>query len=99
MLAAEGALAPRAHEQVALLVLLADDPDEEIARNTRYRAKHTFIANALLPEDSGQGRIFSLRGCGVRGQFPRTCAEFRGPSLLSLPNGRSRQNQEDNAER
>ena len=31
ILAAEGALAPRAHEQVALLVLLADDPDAEIA--------------------------------------------------------------------
>jgi hypothetical protein len=31
LMAAEGALAPRAHEQVALLVLLADDPDPDIA--------------------------------------------------------------------
>lgn len=31
MLAARGAFAPRAHEQVALLVLLADDPDPDIA--------------------------------------------------------------------
>jgi hypothetical protein len=32
LLAAQGALAPRALEQLALLVLLADDPDAEIAR-------------------------------------------------------------------
>ena len=31
LMAAEGALAPRAHEQVALLLLLADDPDADIA--------------------------------------------------------------------
>lgn len=31
LMAAEGALAPRAHEQVALLVLLADDPDADVA--------------------------------------------------------------------
>jgi hypothetical protein len=34
LLAAQGALAPRAQEQLALLVLLADDPDPEIARTT-----------------------------------------------------------------
>lgn len=32
LLAARGALAPRAHEQLALIVLLLDDPDLEIAR-------------------------------------------------------------------
>jgi hypothetical protein len=31
LLAAQGALAPRAHEQLALLVLLSSDPDPEIA--------------------------------------------------------------------
>ena len=31
MLAAQGALAPRAHEQLGLLVLLVRDPDPEIA--------------------------------------------------------------------
>lgn len=30
ILAAQGALAPRAHDQLALLMLLSDDPDEEI---------------------------------------------------------------------
>jgi hypothetical protein len=33
LLAAQGALAPRAQEQLALLVLLADDPDPEVARS------------------------------------------------------------------
>jgi hypothetical protein len=32
LLAARGALAPRAHEQLGLLTLLVDDPDPEIAR-------------------------------------------------------------------
>jgi hypothetical protein len=32
LLAAQGAMAPRAQEQLALLVLLSDDPDPEIAR-------------------------------------------------------------------
>ncbi|MEX2662567.1 MAG: hypothetical protein WD227_11590 [Vicinamibacterales bacterium] len=32
LLAAQGALAPRAHEQLALLLLLADDPDPAVAR-------------------------------------------------------------------
>src|ERR1700730_15822328 len=31
LMAAEGALAPRAHEQLALLILLSDDPDSVIA--------------------------------------------------------------------
>lgn len=34
LLAAQGALAPRAHEQIGLLMLLIDDPDPEIARAT-----------------------------------------------------------------
>lgn len=34
LLAAQGALAPRAQEQLALLVLLSDDPDPEIRRAT-----------------------------------------------------------------
>ena len=34
LLAAQGALAPRAQEQMALLVLLSDDPDPEVARAT-----------------------------------------------------------------
>jgi hypothetical protein len=44
LLAAQGALAPRAHEQLALLVLLVDDGDSEIAR----AAERTI---ELLPRD------------------------------------------------
>jgi hypothetical protein len=33
LLAAQGAFAPRAHEQLALLILLSDDPDPAIAAN------------------------------------------------------------------
>jgi hypothetical protein len=36
LLAAQGAFAPRAQEQLALLVLLSDDPDPEIARATGF---------------------------------------------------------------
>ena len=38
LLAAQGALAPRAQEQLALLVLLSDDPDPEIRRATAAHA-------------------------------------------------------------
>ena len=37
LLAAQGALAPRAHEQLAILVLLLDDPDPEIRDDGRCR--------------------------------------------------------------
>jgi hypothetical protein len=35
LLAAQGAIAPRVHEQVALLLLLSDDPDPVVARTAR----------------------------------------------------------------
>lgn len=35
LLAAQGAIAPRVHEQVALLLLLSDDPDPAVARTAR----------------------------------------------------------------
>jgi hypothetical protein len=45
LLAAQGGLAPRAHEQVALLVLLADDSDTAIAT----AARHTVAALPMGP--------------------------------------------------
>jgi hypothetical protein len=48
MLAAQGALAPRAHEQLALLILLLDDPDPEI----RSTADQTL---GKIPEDALKG--------------------------------------------
>ena len=48
MLAAQGTLAPRAHEQLAILVLLLDDPDPEI----RSTADQTLNK---IPEDALKG--------------------------------------------
>jgi hypothetical protein len=45
LLAAQGGLAPRAHEQLSILVLLLDDPDHEI----RQTAAHTL---ARIPADA-----------------------------------------------
>ena len=58
MLAAEGALAPRAHEQLALLILLADDPDRDVARaavvtlrNLPEAPLKAFLARADVPDE------------------------------------------------
>ena len=44
LLAARGAVAPRAHEQVALLLVLTDDPDPEVAGLAR-------LTIDMLPRD------------------------------------------------
>jgi len=54
LLAAQGALAPRAHEQLAILVLLLDDADQEIretARATLDTIPHETIAAFLARSD------------------------------------------------
>ncbi len=58
MLAAQGGLAPRAQEQLALLVLLSDDPDPEIARATAQtlaalpvEAVRAFLARSDTPAE------------------------------------------------
>jgi hypothetical protein len=48
LLAAQGALAPRAHEQLALLILLSDDPDPQIASTARTTLE-------ALPRDAVEG--------------------------------------------
>jgi hypothetical protein len=67
LLAADGALAPRALEQLALLVLLADDQDPEIAAAAQAtiaalpeRALTSFLARADVPEEIKQ--FFAKRG-------------------------------------
>ena len=67
MLAAQGVLAPRAHEQLALLVFLADDPDAEIAAQTNATIERlpidslrAFLARSDVPEEIRQ--IFHERG-------------------------------------
>jgi hypothetical protein len=70
LLAAQGALAPRAHEQLALLVLLADDPDPEIARATAatldalpIEALTAFLGRSDLPRE--MKAFFAARGIDV----------------------------------
>jgi hypothetical protein len=66
-LAAQGVLAPRAHEQLALLVFLADDPDTEIASEANATiealpsdALRAFLARADVPDEIRQ--FFRARG-------------------------------------
>lgn len=67
MLAARGAMAPRALEQVALLVLLSDDPDPEIAKTAAatvavlpVEAVRAFLARSDTPSEIRQ--FFGARG-------------------------------------
>jgi hypothetical protein len=67
LLAAQGTLAPRAYEQLAILVLLLEDPDEEIrsaANETLDRIPaetlKTFLARADIP--IGMREFFADRG-------------------------------------
>src|SRR5918996_4542972 len=67
MLAAQGVLAPRAHEQLALLVFLADDADAEISAqaNTTIETLPTdplraFLARTDVPDEIRQ--FFRARG-------------------------------------
>jgi hypothetical protein len=67
LLAAQGALAPRAQEQMALLVLLSDDPDPEIAAATARTidalppaAVKSFLARSDTPSEMRD--FFAARG-------------------------------------
>ncbi len=83
LLAARGALAPRAHEQIALLVLLSDDPDPEIAKQANHtigglpRAPlATFLARNDVPTEIRS--FFAARGI----QPATTAAETAADPLL-----------------
>jgi hypothetical protein len=72
LMAAQGALAPRAHEQLALRVLLSDDPDPEIARATAATLAalpedplRAFLARSDVPEEIR--RFFAKRGIDTTG--------------------------------
>ncbi len=67
LLAAEGALAPRAHEQLALLILLADDPDPEVARSAVVTIGNlpdgplkAFLARSDVPDE--MRAFFGMQG-------------------------------------
>lgn len=67
LLAAQGVLAPRAHEQLALLVLLSDDPDPAVADTARAtldalprRSLSAFLARPDVPTE--MRTFFARRG-------------------------------------
>ena len=85
LMAAEGTLAPKAHEQVALLVLLSDDQDAEVAATANATltalpvdALRAFLARSDVPS---QMRDFF----GARGVLPgeQAAAEATGPLIES----------------
>ncbi|RPJ70203.1 MAG: hypothetical protein EHM24_06155 [Acidobacteria bacterium] len=79
-LAASGALAPRVHEQIALLVLLSADPDPAI-RETTERTLARLPAGPLAgylarPDTSQEVRdFFAARGVEAAGAAPRVSDE------------------------
>ena len=73
LLAAQGAFAPRAQEQIALLVLLSDDPDPEIKRATA----ETLAALPLEP----------LRGFLARSDTPPETVKFFAAMGVDVPEG------------
>lgn len=73
LVAAQGALAPRAQEQLALLVLLSDDPDPEIARS----AEATLDMLPLEP----------LQAFLARPDVPREMRAFFGARGIEAPEG------------
>ena len=67
LMAAQGALAPRAHEQLALLILLSDDPDPEISTsaNATLDALPVEPLQAFLARSDAPGQMrdfFAARG-------------------------------------
>jgi hypothetical protein len=88
LLAAQGALAPRAHEQLALLVLLADDPDREIARAAAATLDSlpldlltAFLARSDVPQEI---KTF-FAGLGIEPSAgPATASDFDEPLLDTL---------------
>ncbi|HTM23826.1 MAG TPA: hypothetical protein VL225_01455 [Vicinamibacterales bacterium] len=88
LLAAQGALAPRAQEQLALLVLLSDDPDPEVARETARTldalpvdAVRLFLARAETPPE--MRTFFAGRGIEAA-DAPAAIPEFGEPLLDTL---------------
>jgi len=78
MQAAQGTLAPRAHEQLAILVLLLEDPDREIRETADetlnkipVEALEMFLARSDVPVDL---REFF----GDRGIFPSEIPPIEG---------------------
>src|SRR5512138_2731285 len=73
LMAAQGVFAPRAHEQLALLILLSDDPDAAIAVHAKATldalpvvALQAFLARSDIPAEMRQ--FFADRGVASAGK-------------------------------
>jgi len=80
MIAAQGALAPRAHEQLAILLLLLDDRDEDIrqtARATLDRIPAAVLSvHAARPDVPARAREYlSTRATGAEGPAAAAAAD------------------------
>ena len=89
MLAAQGALAPRAQEQLALLVLLSDDPDPEIRRATGatldalpVEPLKAFLAREDTPPE--MRAFFAQLGIEAPTDAPAVAMDFDEPLLDAL---------------
>lgn len=99
LLAASGAFAPRAHEQLALLVILVDDQDPDI-RATAERTLATiprvpleaFLARSDVPEE--MKAFFSARGIEPG---PEAAAEAEQPLIESGPEAEAPSAEQDQA--
>jgi hypothetical protein len=88
LLAARGKLAPRAHEQLALLVLLADDEDAEVAAEAMATIARlpadplaTFLARSDVPSEMRE--FFALRG--IKPKRPPATAAVAAEPLVDTP--------------
>jgi hypothetical protein len=87
LLAARGALAPRAHEQLALLVLLSDDPDSDVrdAVTATLAALPEAPLRAFLARTDVPGEILAFfAGRGITPSEPASEA-YAEPLLDTLP--------------
>jgi hypothetical protein len=89
MLAAQGAMAPRAIEQLALLVLLSDDPDPEITRAANatidalpVEALRAFLGREETPKEMRE--FFAIRGVDANTAASASPGEFDEPLLDTL---------------
>jgi len=88
LLAAQGGLAPRAQEQLALLVFLSDDPDRDVARAAAatldalpFDLLRAFLARADVPREM---KAF-FAGLGIEpADGPATASDFDEPLLDTL---------------
>jgi hypothetical protein len=89
LLAAQGAFAPRAQEQIALLVLLSDDPDPDIKRATAATLEalpieplRGFLARSDTPPETV--KFFAALGIEAPAGTPPAATELDEPLLDTL---------------